>query len=92
MRLRLAFQLAVGPLRPQGEAVVNFTMRADKGRIVVDIVNIDFAGSRLYKWVDDLFDLSGPLAKQINQAINQAIADLPKRDPRIQKVEILDLS
>ncbi len=92
MRLRLAFQLAVGPLRPSGEAVVHFTMRAAQGRILFDIAKIDFPHGRMYRLLDEVFDLSAPLARQLNRAVNQAIADLPKQDPRISKIEILELT
>ncbi len=92
MRLRVAFQVAIGPLRPTGEAVIDLHMRADKGRIYFDIAQIDFPDSRLYRWLDALLDLSKPLTQQLNDAVNQAIADVPKHNPHVQKLEILDLT
>ncbi len=92
MQLRLAFELEIGPLRPTGEAVVDFSMRAEQGRIYFDIAKIDFVNNHLYNWADSILNLSGPLATQLNEAVNEAITDLPRRNPQIRKIQILELT
>ncbi len=92
MQLRLAFELEIGPLRPSGEAVVDFSMHAEQGRIYFDITNIDFVNNHLYNWADSVLNLSGALAAQLNEAVNKAITDLPRQSRQIRKIRILELT
>ena len=94
MRLRLGFELDASVVQPKGEAVVDLEITAVDGQAVVNVHDLKITST------SSIFDLTGRtlakplggwLAQQLGKAINEAIADLPKQDERIKKVEIIDI-
>lgn len=94
MRLQLGFELDANVVQPKGEAVIDLDITAVNGLAVVDVHDLKITST------SSIFDLAGRalakplgswLAQQLGQAINEAIANLPKQDERIKKVEILDI-
>ncbi len=94
MRLHLRFELDASVVQPKGEATIDLSFSAKQGRAVVKVQNIQInSGSSVLDVGSRV--LSGPLrvllAKQLSEAINQAITDLPQQEPLLKKVEILEI-
>jgi len=94
MRLTLRFELDAGLVQPKGEATVDLKFSTREGQAVVEVQNLTINSS------SSMFDvgsrlLSGPLrqvlAQELSAAINQAIYDLPRREPRLKKIEIVNV-
>ena len=94
MRLQLAFEMDTGFAHPRGEALIDLNFAAVDGQAVVTVHNVQVESSSL------LFDAGSQLfsqqirvllGNQFSAAINQAIADLPKQEPMIKRVEIIDI-
>ncbi len=94
MRLSLRFELDAGLVQPKGEALIDLAFSAREGQAIVEVQNLTInsnssvfdVGSRL---------LSKPLrqvlAQELSEAINTAIYDLPRQEPRIKKIEIVNI-
>jgi hypothetical protein len=94
MRLHLGFELDASFVQPKGEADVDLDFAVANGQAVVNVRDLhidstspifDLAGRALSKPLGDW------LAGQLSAALNQAIADLPRHDEHIKKVEIIDI-
>jgi hypothetical protein len=94
MRLHLGFELDASLVQPKGEAVIDLDVFAVNGRAVVNVRDLKFTST------SSIFDLAARalakplgiwLAGQLGQALNEAIADLPRQDERIKKVKIIDI-
>lgn len=94
MQLRLGFELDTNVMRPKGEAVIELELSAVEGQATVKITNIKIDSSNV---VLDLTSrmLSQPLreilAQELSLALNQAIADLPRKVSALKKVEIIEI-
>ena len=94
MQLRLGFEAETSVMRATGEAVIDLTVSAVNSQAVITVRSVEIASSNV---VLDLGSrvLAQPLrdilAKQISQALNETIADLPKQISALKKVELLDL-
>lgn len=90
MKLHLGFELdIIGVAQPKGEMVMDIDFYAADGRIQADIKDISFCNNTL---LDALGKMFGKviLADEIAKMINDAIMDLPSRDPRVKRIEILN--
>ena len=94
MRLHLGFELDASLVQPKGEAFIDLDISAVNGRAVVNVRDLKFTST------SSIFDLASRalakplgiwLAEQLGQALNEAIADLPKQEERIKKVELIDI-
>ncbi len=94
MRLSLRFELDAGFVQAKGEALLDLTFSAQQGQAVVEVRNLTINSS------SSVFDvgsrlLSRPLrqvlAQELSEAINTAIYDLPRQEPRIKKIEIVNI-
>jgi hypothetical protein len=94
MRLIVAFELDTGLVHPNGNAFIDLDFAVVQSQAVVTVRDIQVESSSL------LFDLGSQvfsksirdlLAQKLSAAINQALADLPKQEPHIKKIEIVDV-
>ena len=94
MQLRLGFELDANVARSRGEALIDLDFSAAHGQAVVKVSNIRIDSSNVVLDVASRL-LSQPLreilARQLSQALNQAIADLPNQVSALKKVEIIDV-
>jgi hypothetical protein len=90
MRLHLSFELdLIGLAQPKGEMVMDIDFYAADGRIEADIKEISFCSNNLLDALGKMFGKT-ILADEIAKVINDTIMELPARDPRIRKIEILN--
>ena len=90
MKLHLGFELdLIGLAQPKGEMVIDVDFYAAEGRIQADIKEITFCNNTL---LDALGKMFGKviLADEIANVINQTLLDLPNRDARVKRIEILN--
>jgi hypothetical protein len=90
MKLHLGFELGViGLAQPKGELVIDVDFFAANGRIEADVKDITFCNNGL---LDAVGKMSGKtiLADEIAKMINESIMELPARDPRVKRIEILN--
>jgi hypothetical protein len=94
LQLHLGFELDTNIMRPKGEAVIDLDLSAINGQAVVAVRDIKITSSNVVLDVTTRM-LSQPLremlAKQLSQALNQAIADLPNQISALKGVEIIDV-
>lgn len=89
MRLNLAFELDIaGLVQPKGEMSMDIDFYAVDGRIEADIKEIEICDNAVMDALGKMFGKT-ILADEIARVINQAIIELPQRDPRVRKIEIL---
>lgn len=90
MKLHLGFELdLIGLAQPKGELVMDVDFYAADGRIQADIKEITFCNNTLLDALGKMFGKT-ILADEIAKVINQTIMDLPNRDARIKRIEILN--
>ncbi len=90
MKLHLGFELdLIGLAQPKGEMVMDIDFYAADGRIEADIKEIAFCSNNLLDALGKMFGKT-ILADEIARVINETIMELPARDPRIRKIEILN--
>lgn len=90
MKLHLGFELdVIGLAQPKGEMVIDVDFYAADGRIEADIKDIAFCNNSLLDAVGKMFGKT-ILADEIAKMINEAIMELPSRDPRVKRIEILN--
>src|SRR5512143_2481300 len=90
MKLHLGFELdLIGMAQPKGEMVMDIDFYAADGRIEADIKEIAFCSNSLLDALGKMFGKT-ILADEIARVINDAIMELPARDPRIRRIEILN--
>ena len=95
MQLRLDFELNNTVIHSNGEAVIDLALSANHGQAAVKVTNVKINSDSAM--LDVATRVLAPplreiLAKQISQALNQAIADLPNQVSVLKKVEIKDMS
>lgn len=94
MQLRLGFELDINLTRATGEALFDLHFSASNGQTAVNVTNIKIDSSNIMLDLGSRI-LSQPLrdmlAQELSEAINQAIADLPRQIPALKKVEIIDI-
>ncbi len=94
MRLTLRFELDAGVVKPKGEALLDLKFSAQQGQAVVEVQNLTIKSSSSMLDMGSRL-LSRPLrqvlAQELSEAINQAIYDLPHQEPRLKKIEIVDI-
>ena len=94
MQLRLGFELDASVARPTGEAIIDLDFSAANGKAIVKVRDIKIDSSNIVLDVASRMmaqPLREMLAQQLSQAINQAIADLPKQVSALKKVEIMGM-
>jgi hypothetical protein len=90
MKLHLGFELdLIGLAQPKGEMVVDLDFYAADGRIVADIKEMSFCNNSLLDALGKMFGKT-ILADEIAKVINETIMELPARDPRVRRIEILN--
>ena len=90
MKLHLEFELdLIGLAQPKGEMVIDVDFYAADGRIEADIKDISFCDNTLLDALGKMFG-KAILADEIARVINETIMDLPKRDARVKRLEILN--
>ena len=90
MRLHLGFELdLIGLAQPKGEMIMDLDFYAADGRIQADIKEITFCNNTLLDALGKMFG-KAILADEIARVINDTIMDLPNRDPRVKRMEILN--
>jgi hypothetical protein len=90
MKLHLGFELdLIGLAQPKGELVMDVDFYAADGRIQADIKEITFCNNTLLDALGKMFGKT-ILADEIAKVINETIMDLPKRDSRVRRIEILN--
>jgi hypothetical protein len=94
MQLKLGFELDASVTRSRGEAIIDLDFSAANGQAVVKVRNLKIDSSNVVLDVasrvlaQPLRDL---LAQELSQAINQAIADLPKQVAALKEVKIISV-
>jgi predicted component of type VI protein secretion system len=94
MQLKLGFELDASVARPTGEAVIDLDFSATNGQAVVTVSNIAIDSSNVVLDVASRMlaqPLREMLAQQLSQALNDAIADLPRQVSALKKVEIISV-
>jgi len=94
MQLRLGFELDASVARPKGEAVIDLDFSAANGQAAVTVRNIKIESNNVVLDVASRMlaqPLRDMLAQELSQAVNQAIADLPRQVSTLQKVEIISI-
>jgi hypothetical protein len=90
MKLHLGFELdLIGLAQPKGEMVMDIDFYAADGRIEADIKEIAFCSNTLLDALGKMFGKT-ILADEIARVINDTIMELPARDPRVKRIEILN--
>jgi hypothetical protein len=90
VKLHVGFELdLIGLAQPKGEMVMDIDFYAADGRIVADIKEISFCSNSLLDALGKMFGKT-ILADEITQVINETIMELPSRDPRVKRIEILN--
>lgn len=90
MKLHLGFELdLIGLAQPKGEMIMDVDFYAADGRIQADIREISFCNNSLLDALGKMFG-KAILADEIARVINETILDLPARDPRVRRIEILN--
>lgn len=90
MKLHLGFELdLIGLAQPKGEMIMDVDFYAAGGRIQADIKEITFCNNVLLDALGKMFGKT-ILADEIARVINDTILDLPNRDPRVKRIEILN--
>jgi hypothetical protein len=90
MKLHLGFELdLIGLAQPKGELVMDIDFYAADGRIEADVREIAFCSNSLLDALGKMFGKT-ILADEIAKVINDTIMELPSRDPRIRRIEILN--
>lgn len=90
MKLHLGFELdLMGLAQPQGEMVMDIDFYAADGRIEADIKEISFCDNALLDALGKMFGKT-ILADEIAKVINDTLMELPARDPRVKRIEILN--
>ena len=90
MKLHLGFELdLIGLAQPKGEMVMDIDFYAADGRIEADIKEIAFCSNALLDALGKMFGKT-ILADEIAKVINDTIMELPARDPRVKRIEILN--
>ena len=90
MKLHLGFELdLIGLAQPKGEMIMDIDFYAVDGRIEADINDIAFCSNTLLDALGKMFGKT-ILADEIAKVINDAILELPSRDPRVRRIEILN--
>jgi hypothetical protein len=94
MQLRLGFELDINLTRATGEALIDLHFSASNGQAAVNVTNIKIDSSNIMLDLGSRI-LSQPLrdmlAQELSEAINQAIADLPRQISALKKVEIIGI-
>ena len=94
MQLRLSFELNANIMHPKGEALLELEFSAVNGQAVVNVRSIQIDSSNVMLDAATRM-LSQPLremlAAELSQALNEAVADLPKQVPALEKVEIIEI-
>ena len=94
MQLRLGFELDASVARPKGEAIIDLDFSAANGQAAVTVRNIKIESNNVVLDVASRMlaqPLRDMLAQELSQAVNQAIADLPRQVSTLQKVEIISI-
>jgi hypothetical protein len=90
MKLHLGFELDLNGLaQPKGELIMDVEFYAADGCIKADVKEIAFCNNALLDVLGKMFG-KAILADELARVINDAIVDLPKRDPRVKRIEILN--
>lgn len=90
MKLHLGFELdLMGLAQPKGEMIMDLDFYAADGRIQTDVREITFCDNTLLDALGKVFGKT-ILADEIARVINDAIVDLPSRDARVRRIEILN--
>ena len=90
MKLHLGFELdLIGLAQPKGEMIIDIDFFAADGRITADIKDVSFCNNNLLDALGKMFGKT-ILADEIAKVINDAIMELPARDPRVRRIEILN--
>jgi hypothetical protein len=94
MQLRLGFELDSSLTRATGEALIDLLFAASDGQAVVTVTNIKINSSSVMLDAASRV-LSQPLremlAQELSEAINHAVADLPRQVSALKKVEIIEV-
>jgi hypothetical protein len=94
MQLKLGFELDASVARPKGEAIIDLDFSATNGQVVVKVTNIKIDSSDVVLVMASRVlaqPLRDMLAQELSQAVNRAIADLPRQVAALQKVEIISV-
>ena len=90
MKLHLGYELdLIGLAQPKGEMVMDVDFYAADGRIQADVKELTFCNNTLLDALGKMFG-KAILADEIARVINETILDLPNRDPRVKRMEILN--
>jgi hypothetical protein len=90
MKLHLGFELdLIGLAQPKGEMIMDIDFYAADGRIQADIRDISFCNNALLDALGKMFGKT-ILADEIARVINDTIMELPARDARVKRIEILN--
>ena len=90
MKLHLGFELdLIGLAQPKGEMVMDIEFYAADGRIQADVKDVFFCNNTLLDALGKMFGKT-ILADEIAKVINDTIMELPSRDPRVKRIEILN--
>jgi hypothetical protein len=90
MKLHLGFELdLMGLAQPKGEMIMDLDFYAADGRIEADVKDISFCSNSLLDALGKMFGKT-ILADEIASVINETIMELPMRDPRVKRIEILN--
>ena len=94
MQLRLGFELDANLTRATGEALIDLHFAASNNQVVVTATNIKIDSSSIMLNLGTRVlaqPLQEMLAQELSEAVNQAIAGLPKQVSALKKVEIIDV-
>jgi hypothetical protein len=94
MQLRLGFELDTNLTRATGEALIDLHFSANNGQAVVTVTNIKIDSSNILLDMGSRVlaqPLREMLAQELSEAVNQAIADLPRQVAALKNVQILDV-
>ncbi len=90
MKLHLGFELdLIGLAQPKGEMIMDVDFYAADGRIQADVKDISFCNNALLDALGKMFGKT-ILADEIARVINDTIMELPSRDSRVRRIEILN--
>ena len=94
MQLRLSFELNASVMHPKGEALLELDFSAVNGQAVVSVRSIQIDSSNVMLDMATRM-LSEPLremlAAELSQALNEAVANLPRQVSALEKVEIIEI-
>lgn len=94
MRLRLRFEVDAGVMQSKGEALLELKFSVKRGHASVKVSDIQISsdssvldvGSRVLS-----LPLRQLLARQLGEALNQIILDLPQQEPRLKKIDLIEI-